>query len=236
VARIGFPDRRRHLIRVVRSCTGEIKARLEHWFSEQPRILALIHATRAAEAMLRKADTIRSVGGQLCSLGMSQTECLIKLIRDAAATAAGGQGSAGGTVSILRLGRLPVTVLVAPFRPTRCGAGAAVPAAILFMRDPEHSQSPSERALRELFGLTPAEATITVQLARGSSLAQVAARHRLSSNTVHTHLKNIFGKTGINRQSQLTAVILNSVAVLNPREPRSSAPPRQPGHESAWHP
>jgi DNA-binding CsgD family transcriptional regulator len=197
---------------------------------------SILYATRAAEVMLRKGDAIRTVGGRLCSLGMSQTECLMKLIRDAAATAAGGQGSAGGTVSIPRLGRLLVTVLVAPFRPAQCGAGAAVPAAILFIRDPEHSQLPSERALRELFGLTPAEATIAVQLVRGFSIAQTAARHRLSTNTVRSHLKNIFGKTGVNRQSQLTAVILNSVAVMDPREPWTSDLPRQPGPESAQHP
>ena len=51
---------------------------------------------------------------------------LMKLIRDAAASA-GGQGSAGGTVSIPRLGRLPVSALVAPFRPAPMTVGTQRP-------------------------------------------------------------------------------------------------------------
>lgn len=109
---------------------------------------------------------------------------------------------------------MPVTALVAPFRPAREGIGAAAPAAIVLVRDPEFQGAPGVAALQELFGLTPAKATIASYLARGRSIGEIAARHRLSLNTVRTHLKNIFAKTGMSRKSQLIALMLRSVAPL----------------------
>ena len=175
---------------------------------------AILFANRLAETMLRTSDAIRSIDGRLMTSAPSATTRLAMLIRGAVATACGREGSAGGTVSIARAEGLPVTVLVAPFRPARDGIGAAAPAAIVLVRDPERPAAPSIAALQQLFGLTPAEATVASQLARGRSIGEIAARHRLSLNTVRTHLKNIFAKTGISRQSQLIALILRSVATL----------------------
>lgn len=177
---------------------------------------AIIHANRQAEAMLQAGDALRSVAGQLAALGKPQTERLAALIRSAADTATGRGDSSGGTVSLARSGRLPITVLVAPFRPAREGTGLPFPAAILFVRDPEQL-SPGSAALQGLFGLTPAEATIAIHLARGRSLADIAARHSLTLNTLRTHLKNILGKTGTSRQAELVAVILRSVAPMDSR-------------------
>jgi DNA-binding CsgD family transcriptional regulator len=70
-------------------------------------------------------------------------------------------------------------------------------------------------ALRELFELTPAEAIVASELASGRSLSSIATHHRLSLNTVHTHLKNMLAKTNTGRQSQFIALVLRSVAVMN---------------------
>lgn len=178
---------------------------------------AIVHLNRGAEAMLRTGDAIRSVSGQLATSSKSATEQLTSLIQRATDTASGSAASSGGAVSILRPGRLPVTVLVAPFRPTQEGAGAPFPAAILFLRDPERSTAPGMNALQGLFGLTPAEAMVASQLAQGRSIASIAAKHRLSNNTIRTHLKNIFAKTGTRRQSKLVALVLRTVAVMTSR-------------------
>jgi DNA-binding CsgD family transcriptional regulator len=175
---------------------------------------ALIHFNRAAEAMLRAGDTIRSVSGQLATASKPATEQLALLIRQAAGTAAGREKSSGGAVSILASGRMPVTVLVAHFRPAKDGAGAPIPAAILFIRDPERSTAPGIDALKGLFGLTPAEATVASQLAQGRSISSIGAKHRLSNNTVRTHLKGIFAKTDVRRQGELVALVLRSVATI----------------------
>jgi len=177
----------------------------------------ILHANNQAEAMLRAGDAIRSISSQLAAATRSATERLTMLIRGAIDTAAGRSGSAGGTVAIPRPNRPPLTVLVAPFRPAQRGAGAPVPAALLFLRDPEWTSGLAAGPLQELFCLTAAESTIASHLIRGRSLADIAARHNLSLNTVRTHLKNIFAKTGTNRQTELVAFIVRTVATMKVR-------------------
>lgn len=173
----------------------------------------IVQANREAEALLRAGEAIRSVRGQLAISSRPAAEILAARIRGAIDAVSGNEGSAGGTVLIERDRRLPLTVLVAPFRLPRPAGASAFPAAILFIRDPERV-SPESAALQELFGFSPAEATIAIQFARGHSVAEVAARHDLSLNTIRTHLKNIFAKTGTTRQAELIARLLLSVATM----------------------
>jgi DNA-binding CsgD family transcriptional regulator len=46
-----------------------------------------------------------------------------------------------------------------------------------------------------------------VQLSEGARPAQVAERCGISINTVRTHLRNIFDKTGVRRQSELIRLL-----------------------------
>jgi DNA-binding CsgD family transcriptional regulator/PAS domain-containing protein len=57
------------------------------------------------------------------------------------------------------------------------------------------------------FGLTPAEARLSVALGEGMTLQDYAAQRATSLNAVRFLLKNIFRKTGANSQAQLTAVL-----------------------------
>ena len=63
-------------------------------------------------------------------------------------------------------------------------------------------------------GTSPAEAlserefSVFIQLARGHSVAQIAAHLKLSASTVGTHLYHIKRKLGANNQSELTLVAL----------------------------
>lgn len=59
--------------------------------------------------------------------------------------------------------------------------------------------------LRAIYQLTPAEAQLAADLARGLSLSEIAAARQLSIHTVHSALKIIFSKTGCRRQAELLA-------------------------------
>ncbi len=61
--------------------------------------------------------------------------------------------------------------------------------------------------LSGLFDLTMAEARIARELAFGRSVDEAAKALNLSVNTVKTHTKAIFQKTGVKRQSELTALL-----------------------------
>lgn len=177
----------------------------------------ILLANRKAEQLFREADAIRSVGNRLAAVGRRAAERLSRLIHDATDTAAGGGNSSGGMLAVDRPDRLPLTVLVVPFRPAQNGIGAPLPAAILFIRDPEMLTA-AALALQGLFGLTQAEAVVASALADGKSVNEIGTASGISLNTARTHVKNIFAKTGTNRQSQLVALLLRSVAVLTAAE------------------
>ena len=65
----------------------------------------------------------------------------------------------------------------------------------------------SSSIIRGLFDLTATEAKITSKISDGTTIDQIAEVMKVSKETVRTHLKNIFSKTGVNRQSQLVALI-----------------------------
>jgi pimeloyl-ACP methyl ester carboxylesterase/DNA-binding CsgD family transcriptional regulator len=72
------------------------------------------------------------------------------------------------------------------------------------------SHALSEQGLIAFFGLSPAEARITQQFALGHTIEESAEKLALSSHTVRTHLKHIFGKVGVKRQSELMQAIYAS--------------------------
>jgi DNA-binding CsgD family transcriptional regulator len=65
--------------------------------------------------------------------------------------------------------------------------------------------------LRCRFGLTPAEARLALQLVAGETLRSAAAKMGISYETVRTHLKTIFNKTGTCRQAELVVVIVTAL-------------------------
>lgn len=62
--------------------------------------------------------------------------------------------------------------------------------------------------LRTSYGLTKSETETAVQLIRGHSPDEIAAMRQVSINTVRTQLKQIFSKTGAQRQSDLVRMLI----------------------------
>ncbi len=77
--------------------------------------------------------------------------------------------------------------------------------------DSEAGPQPDPAAIGEIFSLTPAEARLAVRLASGEALEDIAQQTSASIETVRTHLKRIFSKTGTRRQGELISLILRSV-------------------------
>ena len=75
----------------------------------------------------------------------------------------------------------------------------------------------STAVLRELYGLTPAEARVAVSLANGRTARETAQTFSISLHTVRSHIKSILGKTSCRSQNELVARINRGVASLNVR-------------------
>jgi len=84
----------------------------------------------------------------------------------------------------------------------------SAPAAVVFISDPLRRQHVPADILASLFGLTPAECQVAVHLAQGHRLEEIATRLEVSQTTVSYHMRNLFQKTGTNRQADLIALVL----------------------------
>lgn len=59
--------------------------------------------------------------------------------------------------------------------------------------------------------LTTAQATLCADLISGLSLKDIAAVKHKSEETLRSHLRSVFQKTGFNRQGQLMSSILSAL-------------------------
>ena len=118
-------------------------------------------------------------------------------------------------------------VLIQPIAPDHAHAAPHRASAVLFIRDPDALGSIgsgiSHEMMRQLFDLTPAESAVALRLAGGQSLEEAAADLAISRNTARAHLRSIFSKTGITRQTELVRMLLNSVASLGCATPGGEA-------------
>jgi DNA-binding CsgD family transcriptional regulator len=55
--------------------------------------------------------------------------------------------------------------------------------------------------------LTLAEVKVALAVSSGTAISDTARRLRISPNTVKTHLRRVFGKTGTSRQAELSRLM-----------------------------
>ena len=85
---------------------------------------------------------------------------------------------------------------------------------MLFISDPEKKIEVSQRLLITLYGLTQSEASLAVLLSQGKNLDEASQELNIARSTTRAHLRAIFSKTGVNQQSKLVSLILNSLAAI----------------------
>lgn len=78
--------------------------------------------------------------------------------------------------------------------------------AMALIEDPDEETGHNPEKLATLFGLTPAEARISLLLATGTGAVEIAGQTGLSYETVRSHIRSIFRKTETGRQSELSAL------------------------------
>jgi DNA-binding CsgD family transcriptional regulator len=177
----------------------------------------VLFANRVAEAALGRG--LDAPQQRLRAMTPALTQALHRRIREAADTGAGAGQKAGGALSLPCRSGGTVSLLICPF-PIAAGSvvGPTVPAALIFMGGSEGTTvRPSD--LRQIYGLTGAEAKLAGALLAGTKLRDYAAVSGISIETAKTQLRQVFAKTGQRRQADLIRHILsNPVVQLAPRE------------------
>lgn len=90
------------------------------------------------------------------------------------------------------------------------------------------------RMFQMVLGLTPAEARVVVELRRNYNVEAVANALEVSPSTVRTHLKHVFEKTGIHKQSELLASVARIVALAPRSRTETGVSVRLPTNSRGW--
>lgn len=117
-------------------------------------------------------------------------------------------GHTAETLSAVRLsrpGKRPLIVRFERFGPHLADVFSHS-CAVALIEDPDEDMRLKPETLMALFDLTPAEARISLLVASGLSAVDIAARHTTGYETVRSHIRSIFQKTGTSRQSELSAL------------------------------
>lgn len=189
---------------------------------------ALIWANRSASRMLEEADGIgteRQGNLRAGSPGMT------RLLRDLVNRAALGQHAAlplpraSGKVS-LALQAMPLTVREVE-RHRQVLPASPRASVLLLLTDPAQGAMPTPelcQQLREIYGLTTAEAGVAAWAAQGIGLPEVGQILGITVNTVRTHVRRVFHKTGVRSQAELARQVERLGPLL--AEPAEARPVR----------
>ncbi len=153
----------------------------------------------AADALLRTGDGLTSSRSGIGALTPGDT----RLLRHAIASTADPLVQRGREVlSLRRRNSMPLAVILTPL-PGPKGERLA----ILHVLDPTASAEPTERLLRSMFGLSPAETRVALSIARGNTPDEAATQLGRGVTTIRSQLRAVFRKTHTTRQAELTRLL-----------------------------
>ncbi|MBB5017597.1 DNA-binding CsgD family transcriptional regulator [Chitinivorax tropicus] len=80
---------------------------------------------------------------------------------------------------------------------------------LAMLSDPDHQRAGRMEIAGQLFGLTPSEKRVAERVLAGQVPSDIASSLTVARSTVVSHLKNLFRKTGTNRQADLMRVLMH---------------------------
>ncbi len=150
------------------------------------------------------SDDLRIVRGEVRTGSANETARFHRELK-IALQAAGSTAESLSAVRLSRPGRRPLIVRFERFG-TQLADIFAHSRAMALIEDPDDEIRQNPETLMALFDLTPAETRISLLVASGMSAVDIARQHGIGYETVRSHIRSIFQKTGTGRQSELSAL------------------------------
>lgn len=167
-----------------------------------------------ASDILDAGDGLKIIAGKLTAHYQNDNRELKRLIKSAFAQA-GEQQTMLEAMSITRpSGEIALGLVIEVIPSLTWADGKGKKQAVVYIRDSVGKSTTSTEISKKLFDLTPAETALSLQLTNGLSLEEAAEALNIRRNTARAHLRSIFSKTGVRRQTELVRLFLNSVAAL----------------------
>ncbi|RYE08609.1 MAG: LuxR family transcriptional regulator [Hyphomicrobiales bacterium] len=103
-------------------------------------------------------------------------------------------------------GRPPMIVHIVPVRGVARDIFSRA-SVVVFVTPVVVADVPTAQVIQGLFDLTPTEAKVARALGRGDTVAEIAASNNVAQPTVRNQIREIFAKTGVNRQADLVGLL-----------------------------
>lgn len=175
----------------------------------------VLRTNSVADEILAEEGGLALVRGGLQASYPSEDKELQRMIRQALAGVSRSAQAVGQAMSITRpTGRSRLSIAVRALPLSEFAEGKRWPAVSVFLRDPDRKAQGSVEMLRKLYGLTPAESMLTMQLVEGLTLDEAAEQLHVRKNTARAHLRSIFSKTNVTRQTSLVSLLMGSLGTL----------------------
>lgn len=169
----------------------------------------LTFANDAAEALMAQKDGLRRSGAMPGATRLADTLRLQAAIEHVIANPdPRGVTGPAPVVALHRGDRRPLMAAVVPSEPGPGGDAAA--GAVVYVFDPDQDLRPLIEPACKLYGLSPVETRLTCLMADGATITDAATRMRIREQTARSYLKQVFMKTGTNRQAELVWLMLRS--------------------------
>lgn len=178
---------------------------------------SVLQLNPVAREILDSNDGLKLVGGRLEATYPSDNRELSRLVRNAFTRARQGEGDSVGAeaMSVSRpSGQVNLGVVVELIPSQELLDGKGKPTVMVYVRDAVGKSLVSNVVTSQLYHLTPAETALALELANGLSLEEASELLNIRRNTARAHLRSIFSKTGVRRQTELVRIMLNSVVAL----------------------
>ena len=170
-----------------------------------------VYINPTAEAIINQHPALQLQDGDLFLTNPEDEKKLRKTITDTAAIDPDDSWKQSVAIGITHPDvESPLPVLVTPMHAHLITSdldyeGAKV---AMFLSDPNLQQPISIDSLVSVYSLTPTEAQVSISLANGHSIDEIAKLSHHSSHTIRSQLKSVFRKTGVSRQSELIKLLL----------------------------
>jgi DNA-binding CsgD family transcriptional regulator len=166
---------------------------------------SVLHANASAERMFATGGPILRQGRTIQAQNPLIADALLQAIASAASDLSVGAKGIGLPVSAV--GQPPAVAYVLPLTDGTARAAFRPASAAVFVSTTTSASPLPEAVLTTLFELTPAQARVLMSAGKGLNPSETAASLGISENTLKTHLKRIYAKTGTSRQADLVKLV-----------------------------
>ena len=165
-------------------------------------------ANDRARNILLKRDGLCDPGGVLAA-GHRGEQAKLQRLLTRALPPRGTQGAGGSMKITRRKAPMPFVLEVHPVGGMSAYCGARQLGALVLVVDPADRPRVDPDLAAAVLGLTPAESRVAVEVATGRTIAGIARSQDCAESTVRTHLKRVYRKQGIRKQTELVRRVLS---------------------------